>query len=300
MARRGKSSPVEDLVDVVAKFPWWAGVASALLSYTLFENLADRPALPPGVRTGEIGSAVIAVALINFAKVGQYLFPALCLLGAGISWYRRRSRRALMTQAKQGKSASVLMDMSWAQFELLVSEYFRGRGYDVQECGGGGPDGGVDLVLRRDGERHLVQCKHWRAYKVGVTTIRELYGVMAAEGVAGGVVVTSGRFTREAQAFAKGRNVQLIDGDQLAACIQQPRSGTTRPLPVPNPQPPSATNRFFAAASTPEPTEPSCPICRRAMVLRSARRGTHAGQSFWGCVGFPACRGIRRLAASQL
>jgi restriction system protein len=55
-----------------------------------------------------------------------------------------------------------------------------------------GPDGGIDLALRKDGELHLVQCKHWRARKVGVEIVRELYGVMAARGAVGSYVVSSG------------------------------------------------------------------------------------------------------------
>jgi restriction system protein len=52
----------------------------------------------------------------------------------------------------------------------------------------------VDLVLQRDGEKHLVQCKQWRATRVSVMVVRELFGVMAATGAVGGFVVTSGRF----------------------------------------------------------------------------------------------------------
>ena len=50
-----------------------------------------------------------------------------------------------------------------------------------------------------------------RAFKVGVDVVRELYGVMAARGATGGFVVTSGRFTEEANRFASGRNVTLVD-----------------------------------------------------------------------------------------
>jgi len=49
--------------------------------------------------------------------------------------------------------------MSWQQFETLVGEGFLRRGGRVKETGGGGPDGGVDLVLSKDGEKTLVQCK---------------------------------------------------------------------------------------------------------------------------------------------
>ena len=54
--------------------------------------------------------------------------------------------------------------------------------------------------------------------------VRELYGVMAAKGAAGGFVVTSGSFTEEATAFAGGRNVTLVDGSKLFGLIQQAKA----------------------------------------------------------------------------
>ena len=95
------------------------------------------------------------------------------------------------------------------------------------ETGGGGADGGIDLVLTRPGkngsEKFLVQCKQWRAYKVGVDVVRELYGVMAAKGASGGFVVTSGRFTDDAISFARGRNVTLVDGPKLCGLLRPPQ-----------------------------------------------------------------------------
>lgn len=37
---------------------------------------------------------------------------------------------------------------------------------------------------------------------------------------------------------------------------------------------------------------PLCPRCGREMVKRQAKYGPNAGQSFWGCPNYPACRGI--------
>jgi hypothetical protein len=47
--------------------------------------------------------------------------------------------------------------MTWRQFEMLVGESFRRRGFTITETGGNGPDGGVDLILSKAGERYLVQ-----------------------------------------------------------------------------------------------------------------------------------------------
>ena len=57
-----------------------------------------------------------------------------------------------------------------------------------------------------------MQCKQWRALTVGVAIVRELYGAMAADGAVAGIVVTSGRFSADAKAFASGRNVSLMMG----------------------------------------------------------------------------------------
>lgn len=38
---------------------------------------------------------------------------------------------------------------------------------------------------------------------------------------------------------------------------------------------------------------PSCPKCGGSMLRRTAKSGTNAGKTFWGCAKFPACRGVR-------
>jgi hypothetical protein len=45
---------------------------------------------------------------------------------------------------------------------------------------------------------------------------------MATTGAADGFGVTSWRFTEKGQAFAKGRNVQLLDGKALFNCCVTP------------------------------------------------------------------------------
>lgn len=42
-------------------------------------------------------------------------------------------------------------------------------------------------------------------------------------------------------------------------------------------------------------TAPCCPKCGKPMRQRTARTGPHAGQPFWGCTGYPDCKGIRSV-----
>jgi restriction system protein len=286
MARRKRQSTAEDIMDAVALLPWWAGVALAFASYLFFHWLAGRPQ-PTISGPGQVGSLFPYMFITGLSRALQYLAPMLCLVGALISFVKRTKRASLVANVTASKGADALNDMSWAEFETLTAEAFRLQGFAVQEQGGAQPDGGVDLVARKGSETFLVQCKQWRAFKVGVDVVRELYGVMAARGAAGGYVVTSGTFTADARTFAEGRNVRLIDGTRLFGLLQQARASL------------DARGAAPAAPLVPTPAKvvpvsnsaPSCPMCKATMVRRTARKGANAGAQFWRCSAFPACRG---------
>jgi len=40
---------------------------------------------------------------------------------------------------------------------------------------------------------------------------------------------------------------------------------------------------------------PKCPDCEKPMLRRKARAGKNTGKEFWGCTGFPDCRGVREI-----
>ena len=40
---------------------------------------------------------------------------------------------------------------------------------------------------------------------------------------------------------------------------------------------------------------PTCPLCNKVMRRRTARQGPHAGQPFWGCSGYPTCKGTKAI-----
>ncbi|OGR33141.1 MAG: hypothetical protein A2091_13660 [Desulfuromonadales bacterium GWD2_61_12] len=120
--------------------------------------------------------------------------------------------------------------------------------------------------------------KQWKAYKVGVQPVRELYGVIAAQGAAGGFVITSGEFSADATTFARGLNIQLFNGARLHQLIRE--AGAMRESPLQNPTP-----------SVPVPAAPNCPKCSQPMVKRRAKQGPQVGKEFWGCSAYPGCRG---------
>lgn len=278
MTRRKKSSPLEDVLDLLAMLPWWACLVLGAASYFLLHHLAVpiRVSDLQGQGGAMVGAVMQTAMVRGLANVGQYIVPLLCLAAAAISAWRRRQRQALISEVAHTRNADLLDGMSWREFELLVGEAYRLQGYRVAEIGGGGPDGGVDLVLTKGAEKFLVQCKQWKAFKVGVSTVRELYGVMAAKGATGGFVVTSGRFTPDAKDFAQGRNVELVDGHQLFALIQKARSNT-RAEPASSSMKQAAFQPGNVAtgplATSSGAGQPECPRCGAAMALRTAKQG---------------------------
>ncbi|NOU37014.1 MAG: four helix bundle protein [Kiritimatiellaceae bacterium] len=56
-----------------------------------------------------------------------------------------------------------------------------------------------------------------------------------------------------------------------------------------------ATARLAKRAAKPSDKIPACPQCGKPTVLRTAKSGKNAGQQFWGCTGYPDCKGVAKV-----
>ena len=144
MGRR-KQSAVEDVIAVTAKFPWWVGISLALVSYLILHAVASVPIASAPSDFKQFGESAARQLYTTVASIFQYIFPALFVIGSIVSVCARRKRANLFNAAVANDAT--LTRMTWREFELLVGEYFRRRGFVVKEAGGGGPDGGVDLIV---------------------------------------------------------------------------------------------------------------------------------------------------------
>jgi len=260
----------ESIIEILAMCPWWVSVAASVIAYIVLRDFL------PHIHAGDKLTAPIVTGLGQLAYVSAPYVAILLLLPLPFSLFNAWQRKQTLENQTGLKS---IRDLDWKTFEQLVGEVFRRQGFAVAETGQGGADGGLDLALRKGSEVFLVQCKQWRAYKVSVNVVRELYGVMAAKGTAGGFVITSGNFTEDAKAFAAGRNIELIDGPRLEKMIASIQTTTQSRKPAID-----STN-----------ATPTCPKCNSPMVKRTARQGANAGGQFWGCSRYPGCRGIRSI-----
>lgn len=288
MSRRRRTSPFEDLIKLASILPYWVSLIIAVVAYFFFHSYATaefQPVIQPG---SAVPQNMGGMMFKTFSTFLQYIIPAAFVFGAiasGVKSYQARTQAkryeewsapATSEPTPTARKPKPTDDMNWQQFELLVGEAFRKRDFRVVHGGDAGADGGVDVRLRKNGKEYLVQCKHWKTKRVGVTVIRELYGVMVSSGVAGGYVVTSGDFTEEAERFSEGKPLKLINGEGLAKLLG-------RKLEVGSESAPAERSTSGAV---------KCPKCGSDMVKRVAKRGPNAGQEFWGCSQFPKCRGI--------
>lgn len=285
MARRKQASLLDAVFELSIILPVWANVLLAVGSFVGLRMIggAEVPVNQAGSVTGMVGY----VGRV-FAHYGQFCVPLIFVIGGCLGAWKRSSRSRLFNRvAGSGNVGGSVRDLSWDDFERLTAEAFARLGYVSHETRKGRDDG-IDCVLRKDGKRYLAQCKHWKSGKVGVQVVRELFGVVVAQGAAGGFVVCSGEFTADAKEFAKGTTIELVDGRKLARWF----AGAERPAApeIARPAPAGA-----APAHAPAPQD--CPRCGSPMVARhrKASGGAIAAPVFLGCVNFPKCRGTRQL-----
>lgn len=200
--------------ELVAAMPWWASILLGLIGYIAIRHgfawyleSTHDPVL------STLGRAIAAGAYtpIAWAALVAGWFAAIA------SFIGHASRRKLLDRQTGILS---LRQMSWRQFEQLVGEAFRRQGYAIEETGLGGADGGVDLILRRNGQTTLVQCKQWQNRQVGVKVVREMYGLLAHHQAAAVKIVALGDYTPDAQHFAQGKPIELIHGGELIVMVR--------------------------------------------------------------------------------
>jgi restriction system protein len=215
------------------------------------------------------GASAIAEIWLQFGRWLAWLLAVLVLAYTVVGVGRRFIDRRRFDGTEDPAS------LKWGEFERLIAEFYRRTGATVASRGGPKADGGVDLMLKEtSGQKLIVQCKHWKNRLVGVKPLRELWGVLGDEMADGAIFITSGSYSADALAFARGKKLDLIDGPRLRAMIAEvKRSRASTPL---------------NGASS-----PVCPRCGSPMVLRTARRGANPGKQFWGCSTYPNCAGTR-------
>jgi len=242
-----------ELLILISYIPWYfilamSGVVFFVCKYRLVEWVDSRSVFYP---------------LASILSVNATALALVILIALPFSMIRKCRQKRILNRTK---TLSDIERLSWFEFEKLVSAAYAAQGYIASENLGAGADGGVDVALRKGKKRTLVQCKHFRTSHVGVKVVREMFGIMHAEEYDNVIIVGTKGFTKESITFAKGKPIELLDGNQLLRLIGKSKV---------------AVNPIEYKEGD------SCPRCENKLVARTATIGKY---EFIGCTGFPKCR----------
>ena len=112
-------------------------------------------------------------------------------------------------------------------FEHFVGKLLSKWGYDY-EVTSRTRDGGIDIRASNDepiaGMTLVVQCKYYSpGNNVGISAVRELYGVVHDTRANKGILVTTSDFSCDARSFALDKQIELINGDDLRRLFTEAR-----------------------------------------------------------------------------
>lgn len=115
--------------------------------------------------------------------------------------------------------------------ECIVANLFGAKGYWIQigynASDGGGKYGGsqsadmgIDLLVEKDGQKTVVQCKHYDRAPVRGSEVCQLLGSCLVAGATCGIFVTTSRFTKQCEyirqlTLDRGYELHLWDWERL-------------------------------------------------------------------------------------
>ncbi len=116
--------------------------------------------------------------------------------------------------------------LSPKDFEWFCKFFFDNSGYEsvavTQKHGERQADGGIDITMRKSGEKIYVQCKRW-AFGFGaenvlpVRVIRELGGCMLRDDVRKGIVITTLKIDELGKREAALMNIETMGHEEISA-----------------------------------------------------------------------------------
>lgn len=234
----------------------------------------------PGAREWLRGVAFVGLGVVGVIGVGVLV------------WFlvRKRKGEGARLEAKVGSEsrggaiskvevAERLRGIDWFQFEKVAGAVYEKLGFQVRRLGGAKPDGGIDLILEKEGEQTAVQCKHWKLSKVKLPQVREFLGALTHAEIRRGVFITLHGYTDDAKGLAEQHGIATLDEEGFSRLFEE------------------ANGRFDPdLMAVLLDARKFCPKCESEMTLRRAERGSNAGGQFWGCSKFPRCKGTMEVS----
>lgn len=169
------------------------------------------------------GLAMFYWWFFNKAVFWKWLFYGIAfIVGIIIIAIWRRKTRFKRTQGflSDRELLLKLKRMHYTEFEEYIAGLFSKLDHKVKTRGG--PyDQGIDVIAEKDGIKYPIQCKRYNNPSVGVSEVKEFWASISDDlGSGKGYLITTNIFTLEAERFAEGKPIELIDGQKLIKYIR--------------------------------------------------------------------------------
>ncbi|HWR50753.1 MAG TPA: restriction endonuclease [Bryobacteraceae bacterium] len=189
---------------------------NSLLHQASAGNVAIAKMVADLIRDGEVSPAEAAQLLGEFTAGGIY-GPDGTLIQPGTDAHGRVSAELVVASEQVLKHLDArpeeIFHLDGRQFEELVAELLTRQGFEVRLTPAT-RDGGKDLyALKKTGlgtVLYVAECKKYAPHRrVGIEVVQRLYGVVQAEKLTGGLVVTTSGFSRDATTWQETVQYQI-------------------------------------------------------------------------------------------
>jgi len=181
------------LFAILLRKPFWISYLLAAVA-----ALAMAAMVPRGLGAYGLSAGLPFAVIGTIALVRQWRVPS----------------AARVAQLRQ-----IVVAMSWRDFSGALQAAFARDGYTVTPHAGPA----ADFVLSRQGSRTLVSCKRWKAAHHGIEPLRELQAAVQASGAHGGMFITAGALSDNAQRFAEQANIAVLNDIGLTILLKEMR-----------------------------------------------------------------------------
>lgn len=229
----------------------------------------------------------------------------------------RKSERAFLGKLDSIRNTSLekIREIDPYEFEKKVGNLFRKMGYRVEQTPRSN-DKGKDLILIKQGQKFLVECKRNNSSNlVGRPELQKFYAAIIEDNAELGYFVTTSDFTSTSKSYIKdiGRKIKLINGSELINMMKSafPNEGDEEKFMLmcrecgenvdfgfPFENFISCSNNHALITNEKSirvrlireqpPIAPYCPKCGTTMLRRSSKK---FNKLFWGCSNYPNCYG---------
>lgn len=159
------------------------------------------------------GSDFNTSAIISYSIWAGVFLLVLIVIGVTAKWYF--DKKHLRDIFLRNRSTShIVQNLSGRGFEQWVTQLLLSVGAKAKTTGRQG-DHGIDVVAEYQGRKIGIQCKKYDQWLVGEPAVRDLYGVKWHNGFDKVILITSGNFSWEALAWAKGKPDLILINQQL-------------------------------------------------------------------------------------